>query len=297
MRISAVVDVVLARRAQIVAEAVGAVEGLTPAVVITGGSQGIGLALAKQFARSGSRVAIVARGVDDLKRAADKIERASGQRPITFSLDVTDKDAGLRIEEELANAGAYLDVLVNSAAMGLTNNFVDEAIEDIERLIAVNITAVTRLTHYALPKMLARGRGGIINIASFAGFVPGPYQAAYYASKAYLISLGQSIAEEEIGKGVRICTVAPGPVDTGFHADMGAEGALYRRLPLSMSPEAVAASIYRGYRMGHRLIVPGIFNRLLAAITGVIPSPILAAVMSRLLWPGEPGEHKQQAEK
>lgn len=297
MRISAVVDVVLARRAQIVAEAIGAVQGLTPAVVITGGSQGIGLALAKRFAKSGSRVAIVARGIDDLIRAADKIERATGQRPITFSLDVTEKDSGQRIDEELAKSGAYLDVLVNSAAMGLTDSFVDEDIGDIERLIAVNVTAVTRLTRYALAKMLARGRGGIINIASFAGFVPGPYQAAYYASKAYVISLGQSIAEEEIGKGVRICTAAPGPVDTGFHADMGAEGALYRRLPLSMSPEAVAASIYRGYRMGHRLIVPGIFNRLLAAVVGVIPPPILAAIMSRLLWPGEPDEHEPHGRK
>lgn len=297
MRISAIVDVVISRRAQIADEAVAAVQGLTPAVVITGGSQGIGLALAKRFAKGGSRVAIVARGSEALARAAEKIERAAGQRPIALSLDVTGEDAFRLIEEELAKNGCYLDVLVNGAAMGLSDSFVNEDIEDIEQLIAINVSAVTRLTHSALARMLPRGRGGIINIASFAGFVPGPYQAVYYASKAYLISLGQSLAEEETGKGVRICTAAPGPVDTGFHADMGAEGALYRRLPLSKSPEAVAASIHRGYRMGHRLIVPGMLNRLLAAIVGIIPYPILAALMSRLLWPGEPDEHSSQRRK
>lgn len=287
MKASAVVDMVLSRRAQIVAEAVEAVRGLTPAVVITGGSRGIGLALAKRFAKGGRRVAIVARGADSLSRAADKVERATGQRPITICLDATDENAGRLIDEALARSGAYLDVLINNAGMGTSGRFLDKDIKEIEQLIAVNVTAVTRLTHHALPKMLARGRGGIINVASFAGFVPGPYQAAYYASKAYVISLGQSIAEEEAGKGVRICTAAPGPVETGFHANTGAEAALYRRLPISMSPEAVAASIYRGYHLGHRLIVPGIFNRLLAAVVGIIPYPVTAALMSRLLWPGE----------
>jgi len=288
MKPSKVVDAVLARRAQIVAEAVETVKDLTPTVVITGGSKGIGLALAKRFAKGGYRVAIVARGTEELARAVEKVERAAGQRPIALSLDVTGKDALQLIEEELGRHGAYLDVLINNAGMGISGSFIEKEIDEIERLIAINVTAVTRLTRYALPKMLARGRGGIINVASFAGFVPGPYQAAYYASKAFVVSLGQSIAEEEIGKGVRICTATPGPVETGFHADTGAEGALYRRLPLSMSPEAVAASIYRGYHLGHRLIVPGIFNRILAAIVGPIPYPVTAGIMSRLLWPGDP---------
>lgn len=275
-------------RTHISPEAIEAARGRTPMVVVTGGSLGIGLAIAKRFAKAGRQVAIVARGEEALACAANEIEKASGQRPMTIALDIIEENAGARIDEALARNGAYIDILINNAAMGLAGRFADEDMQNVERLIAINITALTRLTRHALTGMVGRGRGGIINIASLAGLVPGPYQAAYYASKAYVISLGQSLAEEERGKGVRIITAAPGPVETGFHADMGAEAALYRILPLSMSPEAVAASIYRGYWLGHRLIVPGLFNRLLATIAGIFPYRIIAAVMGWLLWPGQP---------
>lgn len=287
MRLPGIVDVRLAHRARIVPEAIAAVRGLTPAVVITGGSKGIGLALAKRFARAGKIVAIVARNAGVLSQAADEIAEATGQRPLTIPLDITIEDAGTRIDEALSAAGLYLDILVNCAGMGLSGRFAENDTADIDRLIGLNISTLTRLTHHALRAMSPRGRGGIINVASFAGFVPGPYQAMYYASKAFVISLSQALAQEEAGTGIRISSVAPGPVDTGFHADMGAENALYRRLPMSMSADAVAASIYRGYAMGHRLIVPGLLNRALAAVIGVFAYPVISPVMSWLLWPGE----------
>lgn len=275
------------RQRHTTAEAIEAARGRTPMVVVTGGSQGIGLAVAKRFAKAGHRVAIVARGEQALVRAAAEIKQLTGQHPLTIALDVGAEDAGPRIDKALAYDGGYMDILINNAAMGLAGRFMDEDIRNVEHLVAVNVTAVTRLTRHALAGMVGRGRGGIVNVASLAGLIPGPYQAAYYASKAYVISLTQSLAEEERGTGVRILAAAPGPVNTGFHADMGAEAALYRILPLSMSPEAVAASIYRGYRLGQRLIVPGLFNRLLATIVGIFPYRLIAPVMGWLLWPGD----------
>lgn len=288
------------RQRHTTAEAIEAARGRTPMVVVTGGSAGIGLAVAKRFAKAGHQVAIMARGEPGLVRAAAEIEQLTGQRPLTIALDVGLEDAGPRIDTALANGGGYMDILINNAATGLAGRYMDEDIGNIDRLVAVNVTSVTRLTRHALTGMVGRGRGGIVNVASLAGLIPGPYQAAYYASKAFVISLTQSLAEEERGTGVRILAAAPGPVNTGFHADMGAEAALYRILPLSMSPEAVAASIYRGYWLGQRLIVPGLFNRLLATIVCIFPYRLIAPAMGWLLWPGdssprtaEPHEVKQ----
>ena len=119
---------------------------------------------------------------------------------------------------------------------------------------------MTRLTRTALPDMIARQRGGILNVASLGAYVPGPNQAAYYASKSYVVSLTEAIASEASGQGVRVSALAPGPVDTRFHHDMGADRSLYRLVLPSMTPDRVARSAYRGFMFGQRVIVPGIFN-------------------------------------
>ncbi len=119
-------------------------------------------------------------------------------------------------------------MLVNNAGIGLSGRFDDHSHEEIEALLALNVTALTRLMRHVLPQMRARGRGGVLNIASLGGYVPGPHQAVYYASKAYVISLSEAVASELAGTGVRVAVVAPGPVATGFHAAMGAENARYR---------------------------------------------------------------------
>ena len=118
------------------------------------------------------------------------------------------------------------------------------------RLLDLNVRALTALTRHFLDGMRVRGRGGILNVASLGGYTPGPYQAAYYASKAYVLSLTEAMAAETAGEGVRVCALAPGPVDTGFHARMGAEGAFYRYLLPPASAEAVARAGYRGFALG-----------------------------------------------
>ncbi len=287
MIFSSISDLWVSRRARPLPAAISAVAGLTPAVAITGGARGIGLALAKRFSASGHRVMLIERNEAVLHSAAAAIQDPNGPAPMVLPLDVTRTDAGQRIDKALAAQSCYLDVLINNAGLGLSGHFVDQEPDELDALVTLNVTALTRLTRHALGAMISRGRGGIINMASLGGLMPGPYQAAYYASKAYVVSLTRAIACEAGGRGVRVSCVLPGPVETSFHAEMGANNALYRYLMPSLTVDEVAASVYRGFRLGHRLIVPGLVNWLVSRFAGVVPYNILVPIVGGLLWPGQ----------
>ncbi len=162
--------------------------------------------------------------------------------------------------------------------------------DDVDRLVATNVSALTRLMHHALPGMIGRARGGVLNIASLGGFVAGPYQAAYYACKAYVLSLTSAAAHELAGQGVRITAVAPGPVDTRFHSKMDADNSLYRWLIPPLGAEHVADSALRGFVYGRRLVVPGIWNWLLFIGSRLMPNALLVPLMSWLLAPRQGGK-------
>lgn len=278
-------DMWIGRYARPTPASLDAVAHLRPIVVVTGGSRGIGLALARRFAQAGHDVALVARTLDPLEEAATAIRREFSVDALPLALDITKPDAPRAIDASLAEAGFYLDILVNNAGIGLAGSFHEHAEEDVAQLVDLNVAALTRLMHHALPRLLARGRGGIINLASLGGLSPGPYQAAYYASKAYVISLTEAVAYEVAGHGVRLTAVAPGPVDTGFHEAMGSELAFYRQLIVALSPESVARSAYRGYVLGWRLVVPGLFNKLLVIPLRILPHRLLAPLIGWLLHP------------
>jgi short-subunit dehydrogenase len=205
---------------------------------------------------------------------------------IPIIADVTAPDAPQVIDRALAARSHYLDCLVNNAGLGLSGSFHADTAPAIEQLLAVNVCALTRLMHHALGQMRARGRGGILNVASLGGYVPGPNQAAYYASKAYVISLTEAVAHEVRGEGVRIAVVAPGPVETGFHHAMGAESSLYRILVPSLAPERVARSAYRGFAMGRRVIVPGLLPSMASWLVRILPHPLTVPIVGALLAPG-----------
>lgn len=265
--------------------AMQAAEGLRPVVVVTGASEGIGLALARRFAKARCDVLLVARRLDPLELAAAGIRADFKVDAQVLPLDVTAPDAIETIEAALARSGAYADVLVNSAGMGIAGPFVEQDAKVIDQLVELNVRALTSLTRHFLAGMRARGRGGVLNVASLGGYAPGPYQAAYYASKAYVISLSEALAAETAGEGVRVSALAPGPVDTAFHRRMRGESAYYLRvLPVS-TPESVARFGYMGFSLGWRLIVPGLISPVLALATRVVPHRITIPILAWLLKP------------
>ncbi|CAA2143765.1 SDR family oxidoreductase [Hyphomicrobium sp. ghe19] len=260
-----------------------AVAHLKPAVVITGGASGIGLALAQHFIEAGHETAIAGRTQTKLEAAAGHLKSRTGASVTTIHCDVSQSDALDKITAGLGEARLYLDVLVNNAGMGLAGPFLSHSQADLSRLIAINIETVTRLSRAVLPDMLARQRGGVLNVASLGADVPGPNQAAYYASKSYVVSLTEAIASEYSGQGVRISALLPGPVNTAFHEEMGAEQSLYRWVLPSMSADRVARSAYRGFMFGNRVIVPGISNIFFYLALKVLPHTVTVPLVYWLL--------------
>src|SRR5262249_2411187 len=200
--------------------ALAAYQGLKPMVVVTGASEGIGYALARRFAAAGNDLILVARRSQPLEEASQRIRADFKVDAVAVSADVTQPEAIAAIDAALAAHRGYADILVNSAGLGLAGPFISQPPESILRLLDLNVHAVTRLMRHFLPGMRVRGRGGILNLASLGGYVPGPYQAAYYASKAYVLSLSEAVAAETAGEGVHVSALAPGPVSTSFHRRM-----------------------------------------------------------------------------
>jgi uncharacterized protein len=279
----------ISRWAEPRAEAVEATRGLTPAVVITGGSSGIGLALAHEFARHSQAVVLIARTPSRLETSAIEIlQRQPNVRVEQLSLDISRPEAIEALSSWLAEKRLYCDVLVNNAAIGHSGPFSAAPTTRIETLIATNVAAVARLTRAVLPDMIARGRGGILTISSLGALIPGPHQAAYYASKAFALSLTEAIASEAAGRGVRIAVVLPGPVETRFHARMDAEGSLYRHILAAATPERVAALSVRSYRLGRRVIAPGLVPTLAVPFLRILPHAISVPIVNWLLDTGRP---------
>ena len=259
--------------------------GRRPAVVITGGSDGIGLELGHVFAAAGHVLLLLARGADRLERAASELRDRHKCQVHVLAIDITHDGVAETIEAELDARGLYADILVNNAGIGLAGEFLSHDPRAITGLLDLNISAMTLLMRHFLPAMLERGRGGVLNIASLAGYAPGPYQAAYYASKAYVVSLSRAVAHEIRGQGVRVSVVVPGPVETRFHERMGAEASVYRSMVPAASAQSVARSAYRGFRLGLGVVYPGLLTPLLALIMRITPGVCLFPIIGLLLRP------------
>jgi uncharacterized protein len=261
----------------------GPFAGLSPVTIVTGGSDGIGLALASRFAAAGHHVLLIARTEAQLAEAAARIAAQHRVSIAALALDVTKLDAPPRIDRKLSDMGCYAHILVNNAGMGLSGPLADHAPDDLAALIDLNVRAMTLLMRHVLPGMRLRGCGGVLNVASLGGFAPGPWQAAYYASKAYVLSLSEAAAYEAARDGVRVSAVAPGPVDTGFHRRMLAESSFYRWLLPPLRPDTVASWAYHGFKLGLRVIVPGVINMLLAVGLRLLPHRAVMPVVAWLL--------------
>lgn len=250
-------------------------EGRKPVCIITGGSEGIGRHLANEFAARGHAILLVARTAQTLEQAAAELRRDHAADVFTAAIDLTASGFATRIQEALDRHGLYADILVNNAGTGIGGPFTEQDPERILALCRLNVEALTVLTRAFLPAMLRRARGGILNIASLGGLLPGPYQAAYYASKAFVVSLTQALAYENAGRGVLISAAAPGPVATRFHQRMGVGNAMYLNLQSVMPPVSAARIIHSGFMGRRTLIVPGIIPSFNSLAVRLIPPVIL----------------------
>jgi short-subunit dehydrogenase len=249
--------------------------------LVTGASAGIGLAIARACAGDGWDVVLVARGEPALRAAATELERL-GVRARYLVADLARPEAPAELAARLESEGTRVDALVNNAGFGLVGPFQTNDWARERDMIQVNVTALSELTKRLLPGMVARRSGRVLNVASTAAFVPGPLMAVYYATKAYVLSFSQALANELAGTGVTVTALCPGPVRTRFAETAGAGSSNLFQGPLVMDAERVAQIGYAAMMRGRAVVVPGLLNRILTQGTRLMPRATLAAVARRV---------------
>ena len=247
--------------------------------LITGASAGIGAELARVFAANGHRVALTARREDRLAALAKSIAAAGGKPPIVLPCDLESPTAGETIAAALAAAGAEVEYLVNNAGFGLFGKAVELDRAGQLGIIDVNIRALTDLSLRLAPEVI-RNRGGILNVGSIAGFLPGPGMAVYYASKAYVVSFTEALRQELAPHGVRVSVLCPGPVPTEFQGRAGFSAGFDSAL-LNVSPSAVALDAYRGLMANKRAVFPGLGIKLVPFMLRLFPRGFILAAVGR----------------
>ena len=254
--------------------------------VVTGASSGLGAIFADQLAQRGLSLVLTGRDQARLSAVAQRIGQTAPDVDVELVVGDLATDAGVDALETRLD-GRVIDVLVNNAGFGTYGPFSELDAGREHELVAVNVDALVRLTHAVLPGMLARGRGGILNVASTIAFQPGPYQATYGASKAFVLSLSQALWAETRGTGVTVTALCPGPTETGFVGGLAADvshTAVYSRLA---APEPVVAAGLNALDRGRPVVVAGLRNRVMATVSSLAPGWFSALITGRLLKPAE----------
>jgi hypothetical protein len=250
-------------------------------VLVTGASSGIGLELARCFAADGCRLALVARKGDALEALATELRKAHKIQAQVFTADLAQPETPTRLLAHLQSAGLNVDVLVNNAGFGAQGRFVELPLARQLEMLQVNITSLTHLTRLLLPGMVERHRGGVLNVASTAAFQPGPGMAVYYATKAYVLSFSEALAEELGGTGVTVTASCPGPTATNFGAaaSMKTLGLVKK---ISMSAESVARISHQAFRRGKVVAITGFRNQLPVFLVRLVPRAVVRKIARRL---------------
>ena len=251
--------------------------------LITGASGGIGYELAKLFAKDHHNLVLVARSSGKLSQFADELQRQFGISAKAVTLDLTLPSTPQALFDQLQRDSVPVDILVNNAAYGASGKFAEIPLEESLGQIQLNVTALTALTRLFLAPMLSRKSGKIMNVASTAGFQAGPLMAVYYATKAYVISFSEAIANEVSGSGVTVTCFCPGATDTGFQKRAAIEeSALFRKLR-PMNAKTVAADGYRALMAGKTLAISGFRNWLVAESVRFAPRKMVTAISRKLV--------------
>ena len=248
--------------------------------LITGASAGIGTELARVFASKGHRLALVDRHGDRLTTLASEIVAAGGTAPILIPCDLDHPDACDKIADALAAKDVEVEFVVNNAGFGLFGYAIELDRAEQLGIIAVNILALTDLS-LRFSDSLIRHRGGILNLGSLAGFLPGPGMAVYYASKAYVLSFSEALRQELAPHGVRVTTLCPGSVSTEFQARAGIKPGFEHEI-LNVSASDVAQAGYRGLMANKRAVLPGLGMKIVPFLLRLFPRGFILAAVGRV---------------
>jgi len=244
-----------------------------PVTLVTGASSGIGAELARVFAAHGHALVLVARRQDRLDALADDIAAAGHPRPVVMAMDLEQRDAAVRVRGQLLLLELEPEIVVNNAGFGLVGRAADLPRDEQLGMIDLNVRALTELS-LTFVDSLARHRGGILNVASIAAFLPGPNMAVYYASKAFVLSFSEALHCELAGRGIRVTALCPGPVPTEFQERSGMS--MNRSMDLvTLPPDRVAEIGYRGFMRGKRVVIAGLGCKIVVFLMRLIPNALL----------------------
>lgn len=246
--------------------------------LITGGSEGIGLELAKLFAKDKHNLFLVARNIDNLEKVKKTIEKEYGVEVIVYSLDLSMDNSCVKLIDFVDENNLVVDNLINNAGIGSFGYFHEgeEGFED--KIIDINIKALTYLSKEFSKRMIEMNGGGILNVASTAAFVAGPKMAMYYSTKAYVLSLTEALHEELKKYNIKVSCLCPGPVKTSFQDKAGIKKAESAKKYL-MDSEIVAKIAYKNFLKGKAIIIPGFKNKIAILANKVSPRSISRKVI------------------
>ncbi len=255
--------------------------GQRKTALVTGASSGIGYELAKVFAKEGQNVVLVARNQGALETLAKELQEKYSVSAVVLPADLSDPSAPGQIHALLAKESVPVDYLVNNAGFGTRGPFQESDLKSQLSMMQVNMVALVHLTRLFLDDMVKKGEGRILNVASTAAFQPGPLMAVYYATKAFVLSFSEALADELKGIGVKVTALCPGPTSTGFGKSAGMEDArLFNRGV--MEAETVALAGYEGLMKGRKVVVPGFRNKALATASRFAPRKFVIRTVRKL---------------
>lgn len=251
-------------------------------VLITGGTQGIGLEFAKIFAKDGYNLIIVGRTLEKTQAVAHKLMETFPVTVLPLVQDLSDSAGAQKLYDDIQASGMQIDILINNAGFGIMGDFASTQLEYEIGMMRLNMESVVRLTKLFLPHMVGEKQGRILNVASMVSFQPGPHMAVYSATKAFVLSFSEALSEELKAKNIHVTALCPGPTKTGFQA-AAKMGELRDEKGTASDPYVVALLGYKGLMAGKRVVIPGIKQWLLVFIQRFVSRAFTARQAGKLI--------------